>query len=277
MAGLSYEGRRVVVTGAASGMGEATARIVADLGADVVAVDIKQPQADVSAFHEVDLRDRAAIDDAVDAIASGGTIDRVFYCAGMPGTFGDLDVMTVNFVALRYFNERCVTHMPRDGAIASVSSAAGVGYMAAMDKVLPLLDIDDWDDARAWVEANLTATGFDAYTFSKMCTILWTLRRGYHITTDTGVRVNCIAPGPTDTPMMPHFHEQAGRKFMDAYPKPVGRNSTPDEQAWVLAFLNSDVASYVTAENVFTDGGGSGGMLTGQVDLSEIIHLMGQS
>ena len=105
-----------------------------------------------------------------------------------------------------------------------------------------------------------------------MCTIVYTLRRGPVLTRDTGVRLNCISPGPTDTPMMPAFVEQTSQAFMDAYPKPVGRNSTPEEQAWPLAFLNSDAASYVSGENVYTDGGGAGGLMTGvlTVDLSGV-------
>ena len=80
-----------------------------------------------------------------------------------------------------------------------------------------------------------------------------------------------IAPGPGTGPracgiesqeywtlsqvVSPAFVEQAGQKFMDAYPKPVGRNSTAEEQGWPLAFLNSDAASYITGTNLCVDGG----------------------
>ena len=105
-----------------------------------------------------------------------------------------------------------------------------------------------------------------------MCTILWTLRRAASLTTETGIRLNCVSPGPTDTPMMPAFIEQSGQAFFDAYPKPIGRNSTAEEQGWPLAFLNSDAASYITGENLYTDGGGCNGMMTGviQIDLSTL-------
>ena len=58
---LGYEGRHAVVTGAASGMGAETARILSDLGAQVTAVDVVEPTLDVAAFHRTDLRDEAAI------------------------------------------------------------------------------------------------------------------------------------------------------------------------------------------------------------------------
>ena len=61
---LGYEGKRVIVTGAASGMGAATARILVELGAEVHAIDIKKPDiAGLASFTECDLREPAQIDD----------------------------------------------------------------------------------------------------------------------------------------------------------------------------------------------------------------------
>ena len=80
---LGYAGRNVVVTGAASGMGEATARLLVDLGARVTAMDRNPVPLPVAVALEVDLRDRASIDRAVALI--DGPIDAVFSCAGLPG------------------------------------------------------------------------------------------------------------------------------------------------------------------------------------------------
>ena len=64
---LGYSGRRCIVTGAASGMGEATARILVDLGAEVHAVDIRKPDiAGLASYSETDLQDPAAIERTVD-------------------------------------------------------------------------------------------------------------------------------------------------------------------------------------------------------------------
>lgn len=265
---FGYEGKRCLITGCFSGMGEATAQVVQSLGGSVVAVDIKRPTTfETEAFHEVDLRDAAAIEQMVARVAADGPIDRLFYCAGLPGTMSQLDVMLVNWVGLRHTIESCVPHMPRDGSAVSVSSAAGMGYLGQMDNIVPLLDTVGPAEAKKWIEEHADQPWLMAYPFSKMCTIVYTQRRAATLTTETGIRLNCIAPGPTDTPMMPAFVEEAGKKFMDAYPKPVGRNSTAEEQAWPLAFLNSDAASYVSGENLYTDGGGGGGMLTGALTM----------
>ena len=130
-----YDGQRVLVCGCYSGMGEATAQIVRSLGAEVVAVDVKKPSFDFSSYLEVDLRDSKAIEQMVAAVAKGGRIDRLFYCAGLPGTKPAVDVMGVNFIGLRHTAEQCVPHLPRNGgAIASISSAAGMAYLMMMEQ-----------------------------------------------------------------------------------------------------------------------------------------------
>jgi len=269
---INYENKRVVVAGCYSGMGEATARIASGLGADVVGIDIKKPSVDVSRFLEVDLRDPAAIDASVSEISSGGPIDALFYCAGLPGgKFPDLDVMLVNYIGQKHMVEACAPHMKSGDAIASISSAAGMGYLAAMEQVKEIVRLDDHAAAKAWVEQRIGKEGFEPYSFSKMCTIVYTLSRAASLTKDTGIRLNCISPGPTDTPMMPAFVENVGKAFMDNYPKPIGRNSTAEEQAWPLIFLNSPAASYISGENLFTDGGTAGGLMTGAIDPSSMV------
>jgi NAD(P)-dependent dehydrogenase (short-subunit alcohol dehydrogenase family) len=250
-------------------MGEATARIVRDLGGEIVAADIKQPTTfEYSKYFKVDLRDPRAIEQMVAEAAAGGPIHKLFYCAGLPGgSFSAVDVMLVNFIGLRHTVETCARQMPRGGAIASISSGAGMGYLQMMDKVMPLLLISDHRESREWVEKNQKEPWFEAYTVSKVCTILYTLRRGALLPSERGVRLNCISPGPTDTPMYPHFIANVGKEFMDSYPKPIGRNATPEEQGWPLAFLNSDAASYISGENLFTDGGGCAGMMLGVLKL----------
>ncbi len=269
---LSYENKRAVVVGCFSGMGEATARIVGGLGAEIVAVDVKKPSVAHSKYLEVDCRDFQAMDSAVAEIAGAGRIDALFYCAGLPGgSFSNVDVMSVNFLGQRHFVEACVPHMKRGDGIASISSAAGMAYMMAQERVKELLAITDHAEALAWVEEADAAGNLEGYSFSKMCTIIYVLHRGPLLTRETGIRLNCISPGPTDTPMMPHFEKQVGKAFMDNFPKPIGRNSSADEQAWPLAFLNSPAASYISGENVFTDGGCAGGIMTGSIDLSEMM------
>jgi NAD(P)-dependent dehydrogenase (short-subunit alcohol dehydrogenase family) len=268
---FNYAGKRVVITGASSGMGEATAHLVHSLGAEVVAVDVQPPRYDFARYLKVDLRDAAAIEQAVAELTTT-RVHNLFYCAGLPGgKFPALDVVTVNFISQRHMIKLLVPHMQRGDAIASVSSGAGMGYSFLGKQLQPFMDITDFAQARAWVSEHEKEAWFEPYSFSKMCSIVFTLRAGGAITTATGVRVNCIAPGPTDTAMMPAFVEQTGAAFFERYPKPIGRNSTAEEQAWPLAFLNSDAASYISGENLYTDGGACSGVLNGSIDAAAMM------
>jgi NAD(P)-dependent dehydrogenase (short-subunit alcohol dehydrogenase family) len=268
---FSYVGKRVVITGASSGMGEATAHLVHELGADVIAIDIQPPRYDFARYIQVDLRDRAAIEQAVAEVTSS-RLHNLFYCAGLPGhKFSAVDVVTVNFISQRHMINLLVPHMQPGDAIASVSSGAGMGYSFFGKQLAPFMEIADFAQAQDWVRENEKEQWFEPYSFSKMCSIVFTLRAGGAITAKTGVRVNCIAPGPTDTAMMPAFVEQTGAAFFERYPKPIGRNSTAEEQAWPLAFLNSDAASYISGENLYTDGGACSGVLNGSIDAAAMM------
>ena len=169
-----------------------------------------------------------------------------------------------------------VARCRRDLAARGMFNLEGLVRPEALERcvaeVKPLLDTPDHAAAKAWVEEKVKAEeNFEPYTFSKMCTIVYTLTRGVSLPRERGVRINCVSPGPTDTPMMKHFVEQTSQDFMDAFPKPLGRNSTAEEQAWVLAFLCSDAAGTMNGENVFTDGGFAGGLWTGAIDPSALM------
>ena len=81
---LTYQGKRVVVSGCYSGMGEATAKLLLQLGAEVHGLDYKQSSLRLASFTQTDLRDPASIDAAAARI--GGKVDALFNCAGLAQT-----------------------------------------------------------------------------------------------------------------------------------------------------------------------------------------------
>lgn len=260
---LQYEGKRVVVTGAASGMGAACAGILTELGAEVHGVDINKGSVDVKEFHLCDLGNPAAIDETVESI--GGQIDSLFNCAGLPTTAPSQKIMLVNFVGHRYLTESLIPHMGEGSSIGFISSAAGMGWMMRMGEIMELLMTPDFASGKAWCESHDTLIGPNGYGLSKEVINAYVAYRGFQLA-PRGIRLNGIMPGPTDTPMMPSFVESMGEEFFKSFPKPVGRNSRPDEQAWPLIMLNSARSSYVTATTLMTDGGFSGGIFTGGID-----------
>ncbi|MEY2433735.1 MAG: hypothetical protein QOC92_3460 [Acidimicrobiaceae bacterium] len=259
---LGYKGKHAVVTGAASGMGAATASALIDLGANVTAIDVKPTELAVVASLEVDLRDKAAIDDAVAAI--GEPVDAVFSVAGLPGApFSDLDTVKVNFIGARHLIESLAPKMPAGSAAACVASNAGLGWQQHLETLLPFVTSADFEAAVAWCDAN-AETILGGYAFSKQATNAWVAWRAVGLIKD-GIRLNCTNPGPTDTAMMPAFEKQAGKELIDAFVGPSGRRSNPEEQAWPLLFLNSPRSSYVAGEALHVDAGFLGAMVTGQL------------
>ena len=257
---LGYEGRRAVVTGAASGMGAATAQLLVELGADVVALDLR-PTRGFAANLEVDLRDQDSIEAAVAAI--DGPIDAVCSCAGLPGEpFSDLDVMLVNVVGARHLIELLVPKMSPGGAITTIASAAGIGWQDRMDLWTGLVSSDGFAAGKAWCEANPEAIA-SGYFPSKQAMNAWVAWRSYTLIAE-GIRLNCLNPGPTDTPMMPSFEDQVGAELIDEFAKPIGRRSTAEEQAWPMVVLNSPRLSYVTGAAFYADGGFFAGVQAGQ-------------
>ena len=264
---LGYEGKRVIVAGAGSGMGAATARLLVALGAEVHAIDVKRPDAaGLASFTECDLRDPRQIEATVAKI--GRVVNMLFNCAGLPNTFPDLDVMLVNFCGLRHLTEQVIPNMLEgaDSAVASIASTAGIGWLANLELLGPLLATPDFVGARTWCEEHPAALA-NAYGLSKEAINAYTAFRSFPLAA-RGIRINCLNPGPTDTPMMPEFEKAVGKDYMDAFPVPLGRHAVAEEQAWPLVFLNSPRASFVTGVQFDADGGFKGALFTGQIDPS---------
>jgi|HubBroStandDraft_1064217.scaffolds.fasta_scaffold00032_43 NAD(P)-dependent dehydrogenase (short-subunit alcohol dehydrogenase family) len=260
---LSYKNKRVIVSGCFSGMGEATARLLLKLGAEVHGLDYRDCQLDLASFSQVDLRDPASIEAGVQTI--GGTIDALFNCAGLPHTSAPADVMKVNFIGTRHLTERVLPLMAEGGAIVSVSSNGGLGWRGRIPVLMELLKTDSFAAAVDWCETNKD-TVREGYALSKEAIILWTMVSSFQLI-DRGIRINCTTPGPTQTPMMANFEAATPRAVLDAAMQPINRRSAPHEQAGPLAFLNSDWASYINGVALPVDGGFMAGMATGLIDI----------
>ncbi len=267
---LGYAGKRAVVTGAASGMGAATAKVLTDLGADVIGLDRVSIDGPVAQAIQVDLLDHVSIAAASDKI--GGEVNAFFNCAGLPGPpFSDLDTMVVNFVGGRDLIERTVPKMPNGSSIVYVASAAAIGWQGSIASFMGLCEAEGFETGKAWLEANPELWAGNAYAMSKQAINVWTAWRSSGLMRDGGIRLNCINPGPTSTPMMPFFHESFGKALVDAAIGPIGRYSTAEEQAWAMVLIGSPRASYVIGESFFVDGGLFGALQTNQLDFSALM------
>jgi NAD(P)-dependent dehydrogenase (short-subunit alcohol dehydrogenase family) len=262
---LGYEKANVVVTGSASGMGQEVAKILVDLGADVTALDINETTVPGVTALAMDLLDTASIDAAVEALPD--EIESVFSCAGLPGNpFPELDTMLVNFVGARHFIEALISgeKVKEGGSIGVISSAGAVGWQDQLPTLMELLATSTFDEAKDWLVANEPTWGWSGYLWSKYALDAYVGWRGVDFMNDHGIRINALNPGPTDTPMMPAFHNYATKEMVDMAIGPIGRYSTALEQAWPLVMINSPRMSYVSGEVFWADGGYFGALQTGR-------------
>ena len=252
----------VVLTGAASGIGDATARRLLDRGHSVISLDLKQPTAAVQAHHHCDLSDPASIDAAMAQI--DGPIASLLNVAGVPGTVGPEQTMRVNTFGLRYITEALWDRIVDGGTVVSVASIAGNNWRKRRELINDLLNTPSFEAAVDWWVEHGADIGVDAYTFSKEAVVVYTMRlAGQGLS--RGIRVNDVGPGPVDTPILPDFTEQTGQELMQHMIDQVGRPARPDDIAEALVVLAEAEMGWVNGQHIIVDGGLMAGFSAGWI------------
>ena len=265
--GLGYRGAAVVITGAASGMGAAAARILSDLGATVHVADITEPKTPCASFVKLDLSDFDAVRQAGAQLRDRGPIDFLFPIAGIPPhTFGPLQCMMVNYAGTRLFTEEMLPAVKDGGAVGLVSSTAARNWQNNLAESLERVALADPEDLRAFYQAN-PDTLRDGYSTSKELMIVWVQQLAIRLGQQRRIRINCISPCPTDTAFMEETGKSLGQAFIDNYPYPLlGRMASAEEQALSLLLLSSPLNAPVTGAVLMTDQGYAGGLVTGALE-----------
>jgi NAD(P)-dependent dehydrogenase (short-subunit alcohol dehydrogenase family) len=265
MPGFDYTGKRVVVTGGATGVGAALLELLAELGAtDVTVLDVKAPTGPHKRFLETDLSDKARVDAALAELA--GPLDALFNNAGVADTLPPETVFKVNALALRHLSESLLPRVRTGGAIVNTASIAGSQWPSRLQLIQALLATDGWDAGLEWFASQDFGEG--AYSFTKEVVQVFTMQLSLPAAA-LGVRVNSVCPSPIDTPLLPDFRKTMSDRLIDWCVKEAGgRLVTPREVASCLAWLGSPAASFVSGVNLNVDMGFSAASATGQLDFT---------
>ncbi len=278
---FGYEGKNVVITGAASGMGYEAARLLVDIGAKVYALDIQNvANLRVAKYIKVDLSKKDSIDNAIAQLP--GEIDKIFCFAGVGGLTGRLGTFTIpkfvsiHFTGQRHLIENLLPHM-RGNAIVWVASIGGTGWQKRLKTLLDFVKTPSYEAANKWIEKHLEDPEIGplikaaTYVFAKEAIITYVKLKAWELASKK-IRINTISPAATETPLIKDvstlMSEEEQYKYMTSS---VGRPAKPIEQAWVTIFLNSDLASYISGQDVAVDYGWRAAVETGVYPLPYIL------
>ncbi len=257
--GTTNERRRVVVVGAGSGIGAATARYFHERGDHVLAVDVREQQTPAAEYRQCDLRDSSSIRMLLDGIGLGW--DMLAHVAGIPGTAPAGDVLKVNYLGMRLMVEGMLPLLRQGGSIVTVASTAALGWDQRVDVLDGLLELVDGDAVERWQAAQDPT--YPVYSTSKQAAILFSKRLAGPAWAKYGVRVNTVSPGPVETPILTDFEQTMGKDILDACRATVGRHATVDDVVPVIAFLGSPEARWITGQDIHVDAGFIASMTAG--------------
>lgn len=264
---FGFQGKTVVVTGASSGMGEAAAKMLVDLGAEVHACGSgKRSRITYGPAKEYyyDLSEKAALDELIAALPA--KMDALFVCQGISmGVNPDLKVMKVNFLSVKYLVEALAPRIVDNGSISIISSSGGFGWEQTFARSKEIIDCGSYEDTLAWLESHPEQIQ-GSYVVAKQAVNTYVKYKVYDpMFIDRKIRINAICPGNTKTGLTDDFNRSSSptgdpaegqrnieKIFLDRW---NGRWASPEEMGWPLVAIGSNIFSYMSGQVIYFDYG----------------------
>jgi 2-hydroxycyclohexanecarboxyl-CoA dehydrogenase len=240
---ISFDRSIAVVTGAGSGIGRATAQTMADLGATVIAADIDLASATALAREAGDEVHARQVDVTLESSVTA-------FAEAVTGEFGAPSVLvnTVGWDIIENFVDNTPEYWQR---------VIEVNFMGTVRMTRAFLD--GMIDARRGAVVNVASdagrvgsSGETVYAGAKGGIIAFTKSLAREMARHS-IRVNCVCPGPTDTPLFRSQPERMQEALIRAIP--LRRPAQPEEVADAIAYFASDRASFVTGQVLSVSGG----------------------
>ncbi|MEV0646011.1 SDR family oxidoreductase [Phytomonospora sp. NPDC050363] len=245
----TLQGKRAVVTGAASGIGRATAELLAELGAEVAVVDLDEAGA-------------KAVAEGIGGIAVGADVGRAADCeravASAVEAFGGLDVLVNNAGIIRRSTVLDITEDDWDLVMAVNVKSVMLMSRHAIPHLVAAGGGSIVNTGSGWgIKGGDRAI---SYCASKGAVVNMTRAMAIDHGPD-GIRVNCVCPGDTATPMLAEEARQLGEPsaafYADAADRPLRRIGQPRDIAEAIAYLAGDGAAFVSGAVLTVDGAGT--------------------
>lgn len=248
-------GKKILVIGAAGGIGAACAELLADGNAQVIASGrTPNPEAKkdislgfldkVTAYYPCDVTNSNEIDELFKVVKEKmGTLDGFVYCSGIGSSYGFLEtslehfdrVISINLRGAFYASQKAAELMNNGGSIVLIASQKGL----------------------------CGSTGSLAYNASKGGMVIMARSMALELG-NKGIRVNCVCPGPTETPMfrddMNNQPNPDAARAKVAASNPLNRITEPNVIAEGVRYVLSDASSFMTGTELVLDGGNIAGV-----------------
>ncbi|MEM9048344.1 MAG: coniferyl-alcohol dehydrogenase [Pseudomonadota bacterium] len=242
--------QRILITGAASGIGAECARLLCGQDAHVTALDRVEP-ADADAWLAVDLGVADAIDAALAQLP--GPYDALINSAGIPPRAENAAAqLRVNFLGLRRFSEALEDRLAPGSAIVNLSSRAGWAWRENIAEVKALMALPGPGAAEDFVARR----GLDpvrAYNLTKEALTVWTFARSETLLSKR-LRMNAVCPAAVETPILKDFSSAFGER-VEKMRQRLGAAGTPEQIARIVLFLASPESAWIKGAEIAVDGG----------------------
>ncbi len=247
---FSVEGKRILVTGAASGIGKAAADMLCQNGAEVIGLDVQPISSNLARKINLDLSSLDSIQDVSQAL--DGQFDALCNIAGLSMFSPRESVLAVNWVGTKFLTEEILPKIKPNGVVINTASIGGRMWRENLHEVKNCLNLSRFEDIHEFCKKNEVQPQL-SYKLTKETLVAWTIKSAASWVPQK-VRCNVVSPGIVDTPMLANALASSGERGQ-RFSKMAPRYCTLEEVAHIYTFLCSDAANALNGIDLQIDAG----------------------